>query len=399
MRWADRRRELAGGSRKVQHPPNVRSLLMAAGIALLQPVAAPAQSTEKVESELEQLREDIRDITERLERERDQRRNEQAALRRIEQKLARLALELRATRESLDQAREREQTLAARAGRLETATRKRRAELAEQLQIAYRVGQRSRLKALLDLEDPAEISRVLALHGYLGRARMDAIAQLAEELSNLRRVRAEQRALALELQALAERQAAARSDQDEALQARRAVLEALEDSIRNRTEKLAEMRESAEELEALLEDLADALADIPPEIEIEPFANHRGELPMPLSAPVRATFADRRSGDVTWQGWLIGAEVGQPVRAVAYGRVAYADWLRGYGMMLIIEHGDGYMTLYGQNQSLIAEVGDWVAPGDVIALAGNTGGNSAPGLYFQIRHAGRPVDPAVWISR
>ena len=399
MRWADSRRQPARELRNRRLSADALALLLATSLALVQPLPAPAQSAEELEAELEQLRQDIRSISDRLARERNQRKNEQAALANAEQELARLALERRDTSERLDQALARELRLLARAEALEAAIRQRRAALAEQLRIAYRVGLRSRLKALLAREDPTGISRVLALHGYLGRARLDAIAALAEEREELQQVRAEQRALALELQALGERQTAARAEQNQALRARRAALEALEDSIRNQTEKLAEMRESAEELEALLEELADALADIPPEIEIEPFADHRGELPMPVNAPLRATFADRRSGDIDWQGWLIGAEVGQQVRAVAYGRVAYAEWLRGYGMMLIVEHGDGYMTLYGQNQSLVAAVGDWVAPGDVIALAGNSGGNSAPGLYFQIRHDGRPVDPAGWIER
>lgn len=379
----------------------VGSLALLAGISIgfLQPLPVPAQSAEEVEAELEQLREDIRGISQRLERERNQRRNEQAALARTEQELARLALELRDTRDRLRQVRLREQELTERADRFETALHERRATLAEQLRIAYRFGLRSRLKALLNQEDPAGISRALALHGYLGRARMAAIAALTEELEKLERVRAQQRELATELQALIERRTAAKTEQDNLLLERQAALEALEKSIRGQAARLAEMRESARELEALLEELATALADIPPESEIEPFASLKGQLPMPIEAPVRASFADRRSGDVTWHGWLIGAEAGQQVRAVAHGRVAYADWLRGYGMMLIIEHGDGYMTLYGQNQSLIAEVGDWVAPGDVIALAGNTGGNNAPGLYFQIRHEGRPVDPAAWISR
>lgn len=399
MRWAERHRQPAPGRRNFRPLAHALVLLLATSLALLQPLPAPAQSAEEVEAELEQLRADIRSISERLERERDQRKSEQAALARAEQELGRLALELRDTRDRLDQARARELELLARAEQLEVATRERRAILSEQLQIAYRAGLRSRLKALLNQEDPARISRVLALHGYLGRARMDAIAALSEELEQLQQVRAEQRELALELQALAERQAAARSEQDQALTERQAALKALEDSIRGRAARLTEMRQAAAELEALLEELANALADIPPDTQIEPFANLEGKLPMPVDAPVRATFADRRSGDVTWQGWLIGAEPGRQVRAVAYGRVAYADWLRGYGMMLIIEHGDGYMTLYGQNQSLVAEVGDWVGPGEVVALAGNTGGNNAPGLYFQIRRAGRPVDPAGWIDR
>lgn len=358
-----------------------------------------AQSSEDVQAELEELRADIRTISQRLERERARRKSEQAALAKTEQELARLALELRHTREQLEQARTRELELVARAAALEKTVAERRATLAEQLRIAYRVGFRSRLKALLNQEDPAEISRVLALHGYLGRARLSAIAALNDELEQLEAVRAEQREVARRLQALAERQAAAKADQDQALLQRQAALDALDNSIRDQAARLAEMRAAAEELESLLGELANALADIPPGTEIEPFADLRGRLPMPVDAPVRAAFSDTRSGDVTWQGWLIEAGVGDPVRAVAYGRVAYADWLRGYGMMLIVDHGDGFMTLYGQNQSLIAEVGDWVGPGDVVALAGNTGGNSAPGLYFQIRRAGQPVDPVGWIQR
>src|SRR6056297_1100193 len=373
----------------------VFALLAAAGSGSI----AQTPNSEDVQAELEALKQNIVSISQRLEAERAKRKSEQAALARTEQALARIALDLRTTRADLVRARDRQRELEAQAEALEAAVEARRRALAEQLQIAYRVGRQSRLKALLNQEDPAEISRVLALHGYLGRARLDAIAALNEELARLQAVREEQQQVAARLQSLAERQAAAKAGQDEALARRQAALDALDSSIRDQAERLAEMQEAATELEALLGELASALADIPPETAIEPFSALRGRLPMPVDASVRAAFSDARSGNVNWQGWLIEAAVGTPVEAVAYGRVAYADWLRGYGMMLIVDHGDGFMTLYGQNQSLIAEVGDWVAPGDVVALAGNTGGNSAPGLYFQIRHDGQPVDPAAWIER
>lgn len=375
------------------------ALLVVLLLPIASDLAAQTPTSEDVQAELDALKQNIESISRRLEAERARRKSEQDELARIEQDLARIALELRNTRTELAQARERERELQDRAGELETTVEARRRALGEQLRIAYRIGRQSRLKALLNQEDPAEISRVLALHGYLGRARLDAIAALNRELQRLEAVRAEQRQVATRLQSLAARQAAAKAGQDEALARRQSALEALDSSIRDQAERLAEMREAAAELEALLGELASALADIPPETEIEPFAELRGKLPMPIDAPVRAAFSDVRSGNVTWQGWLIETEVGAPVNAVAYGRVAYADWLRGYGMMLIVDHGDGFMTLYGQNQSLIAEVGDWVAPGEVIALAGNTGGNSAPGLYFQIRRDGQPVDPARWVNR
>lgn len=375
------------------------ALVVALLIATGNDSTAQSPTSEDVQAELDALKQNIDRINRRLEAERARRKSEQAALARTEQALARIALELRNTRADLEQARGRERDLLARAEEIESAVDARRRTLAEQLRIAYRVGRQSRLKALLNQEDPAEISRVLALHGYLGRARLDAIAALGAELQRLESVRTEQQQVASRLQSLAERQAAAKSGQDEALAQRQAALAALDDSIRDQAERLVEMQDAAAELEALLGELASALADIPPETAIKPFAELRGRLPMPIDAPVRAAFSDVRSGNVTWQGWLIQTEVGAPVEAVAYGRVAYADWLRGYGMMLIVDHGDGFMTLYGQNQSLIAEVGDWVAPGDVVALAGNTGGNSAPGLYFQIRRDGQPVDPAVWVDR
>src|SRR6056297_3254994 len=345
----------------------VFALLAAAGSGSI----AQTPNSEDVQAELEALKQNIVSISQRLEAERAKRKSEQAALARTEQALARIALDLRTTRADLVRARDRQRELEAQAEALEAAVEARRRALAEQLQIAYRVGRQSRLKALLNQEDPAEISRVLALHGYLGRARLDAIAALNEELARLQAVREEQQQVAARLQSLAERQAAAKAGQDEALARRQAALD----------------------------ELASALADIPPETAIEPFSALRGRLPMPVDATVRAAFSDARSGNVNWQGWLIEAAVGTPVEAVAYGRVAYADWLRGYGMMLIVDHGDGFMTLYGQNQSLIAEVGDWVAPGDIVALAGNTGGNSAPGLYFQFRRDGQPVDPAGWVKR
>lgn len=396
---AEGRSEPIRRTRRLAGRIHVPALVVALLLPIASDLAAQTPTSEDVQAELDALKQNIESISRRLEAERARRKSEQAELARIEQDLARIALELRTTRTELAQARNRERELQDRASELETTVEARRRALGEQLRIAYRIGRQSRLKALLNQEDPAEISRVLALHGYLGRARLDAIAALNRELQRLEAVRAEQQQVAARLQSLAERQAAAKAGQDEALARRQVALEALDSSIRDQAQRLAEMREAAAELEALLGELASALADIPPDTQIEPFAELRGKLPMPVDAPVRAAFSDVRSGNVTWQGWLIETEVGAPVNAVAYGRVAYADWLRGYGMMLIVDHGDGFMTLYGQNQSLIAEVGDWVAPGDVIALAGNTGGNSAPGLYFQIRRDGQPVDPARWMNR
>jgi len=382
-------------------PPRAPSL----GLALLlfgavaQIGGTQAQDPEEVQRELEQLREDIGAITERLERQRRERDLEQQALAAAEKELGRIDLALRDTRARLAASEARSKELESQIDALALVVEEQREMLGRQLRVAYRTGLRSRLKAILDQEDPARMTRVLTLHGYLGRARIRAIEQLDARRLELESLRDQQRRLAIELADLADQRAAEAEIQNRLLLERAEALKALESTIRSQTDRLAELRESARRLEALLEELSTALADIPPDADIQPFSELRGQLPMPLVEPVLAGFSDARSGDVAWEGWLIDARVGDPVRAVAYGRVAYADWLRGYGMMVIIDHGDGYMTLYGQNRSLMAAVGDWVEPGDVIALAGDSGGATTPGLYFQIRSNGRPVDPAGWVSR
>lgn len=378
------------------------AILIAILIALTALPAAAQEhpdSPERVEARLAEVRDEIRAIGRRLAEQRERRADEQAALARAETDLADLARTLRATRARIDASDARRRELAGRAEALRAEIGRLRARLAEQLQLAYRVGLKSRLKTLLAADDPARIGRRLALHGYVGRARLSAIDEFRVRLDELAALEVEQKRVAETLAQLAARQQQAVERRRDANRARRDALAELERRIDSQAERLAALREAEAELEALLEQLSNALADIPPDVAVEPFASHKGALPMPLDGPVAAGFSDRRAAGAAWEGWLIPAEVGTPVTAVAYGRVAYADWLRGYGMMMIIDHGDGFMTLYGRNQTLLAEVGDWVGPGDVIALAGNSGGGAEAGLYFQIRREGRPVDPAGWISR
>lgn len=387
-------RAAAAGLRRL--PVALLALTLLAGAV---PLPGQTNDPEAVRAQLEELGRRIGEISERIAERRARRDREQAELAEAEKAMGRIELALRETRQRLADTRGRIAELDRRAAELETEIAGRRDTLAAQLRLAYRTGLRSRLRALLNQQDPARISRVLALHGYLGRARARTIESLGERLASLEQVRADQRRLAIELEQLARRQADERAGLDRAVARRADAVAALEGRIRDETSRLAELRSSAARLAELLDRLSTALAEIPPDAEIRPFAELRGSLPMPVEASVRAAFADTRSGDVDWEGWLIGASIGDPVRAVAYGRVAYADWLRGYGMLLIIDHGDGYLTLYGQNRSLVAEVGDWVEPGQVIALAGDSGGFGRPGLYFQIRRDGRPVDPAGWVQR
>jgi len=133
------------------------------------------------------------------------------------------------------------------------------------------------------------------------------------------------------------------------------------------------------------------------EPEREPFSTLRGKLGWPVEGRVARRFGTRRGPDLLWQGILIASKEGREVRAVAGGRVAYADWLRGFGLLVIVEHDGGFMSLYGRNQSIYKEVGDWVEAGEMVATVGDSGGADGTGLYFEIRRAGRPQDPLAWI--
>ncbi len=370
-------------------------------MALLWPIllcsTAAASDPAELEARLEQLRAEIEQIQTRLDADLADRDELQLALARTERRVAEAERERRATIAAMTEAEERIEEIEQRMGAITVEISEVSEVLAAQLRLAHQQGGQSRLKLLLNQDDPRELARQMAYHGYLSRARM----ALLEELERLRQqFRDSRRTLGRELARLGELEIQQREALGE-LQAARLerdrALETLQASIASRTDQLAAMEADAAELEVLIEELERALRDIPMDIEVPSILGLQGQLPMPVEGPLRRRFGDERSGELRWNGWLIGAAEGSAVRAVAHGRVAYADWLRGYGMLLIIDHGDGVMSLYGHNESLFLQVGDWVAAGDEIAAVGESGG-AEPGLYFELRRDGRPVNPGAWLT-
>ncbi|MFC1720490.1 murein hydrolase activator EnvC family protein, partial [Pseudomonadota bacterium] len=181
--------------------------------------------------------------------------------------------------------------------------------------------------------------------------------------------------------------------------AREMLLAQLSGRIDSEESRLRELEQNRKDLEALLERLSNVLADIPADLGSRTgVAGQKGKLPMPLKGPVKYAFGQARTGGSRWQGWLIESQAGAEAHAVAYGRVAFADWLRGYGLIMIIDHGQGFLSLYGHNESLLQEVGAWVEPGEIISIVGSNPG-SDQGLYFELRKDGKALDPAAWIAR
>jgi septal ring factor EnvC (AmiA/AmiB activator) len=240
---------------------------------------------------------------------------------------------------------------------------------------------------------------MLSYYDYYNTAQIERIAELREALLTLERLQAviDQAITRLEAERV-DRERALTELQERRTQ-RQELLAGLERQIDSDQARLQELAQNQADLESLIERLTKALADIPSDLgQYHHPRELQGSLPMPLNGRVHRAFGQDRPGGMIWQGWLIAADSGVEVRAVAYGRVAYADWLRGYGLLLIIDHGDGFMSLYGNNESLLFEPGDWVQPGEVVGTVGDNPGDEQ-GLYFELRNNGRAIDPAQWVDR
>jgi len=276
--------------------------------------------------------------------------------------------------------------------------RTQRTTLAGQLRAAYAMGRREYIKLLLNQEDVATAGRIVAYYDYFNRARVKRIDAIADTLQKLQTVEQAIVHKTEELEELRTEQSARKRELEAGRKARGAILAKLDREIRDDTQRLQRLVDDERRLNQLLEGLQPLLSDLPSELgDRQPFPKLKGALAWPSGGRLLARYgAPRKLGKLKWSGVLIGAREGEGVHAIYHGRVAFADWLRGFGLLLIIDHGDGYMSLYGQNQSLHKNVGDWVEAGDVIARVGSSGGARRTGLYFEIRHNGKPTNPATW---
>ncbi|MFG3452351.1 murein hydrolase activator EnvC family protein [Stutzerimonas stutzeri] len=306
-----------------------------------------------------------------------------------------------------------------------------------QARAAYQSGRQEYLKLLLNQQNPEKFSRSLTYYDYLSKARFEQVERFNETLSQLAKVEAgieaQQATLAEQQDGLQER----RAQLAEVRKERQLALAKLDRDLSSRDQKLKARKQEQAQLERVLKTIEQTLARQAREAEQArhqalaqareeqarqrqasgtgstpsgpivssvggnfggPFASAKGKLPWPVDGRLVARYGTPRGGDARtkWDGVLIGADVGTQVRAVHGGRVVFADWLRGAGLLVILDHGNGYLSLYGHNQSLLRDAGEIVKAGDPIATVGTSGGQESAALYFAIRQQGRPSDPAQW---
>jgi septal ring factor EnvC (AmiA/AmiB activator) len=323
----------------------------------------------------------------------------------------RLSRDLRESEESVSSARgelarlraERAERAATRA-QLEADRHARQAalvrtqdSLAAQIRAAYILGRSEPLKLLLNQKDPAQAGRNFVYYGYFGRMRASQIHAINENIAKIDELQTKIDDEDAHLARLESAQKDQVGQLEQARQRRGKVLASLEQESKNRSEALARLQRQQAALEKLLKDLRRALEKFPVDAN-DAFARLRGELAWPVDGRLVAHFGETRAGGVKWNGVLIAAERGTPVRAIYHGRVAYADWLPGLGLLMIIDHGNGYLSLYGHNERLFKAAGAQVRAGDTIAGVGDSGGRSQDELYFEIRRAGKPIDPRPWFK-
>ena len=371
--------------------------LMVLGGAPLPAAAAAHTETDarKAEAELQAVKSEIERITRQVSAEQVERDRLTQELRTSELSVGKLRDSLSEVRRERAERAVRRAALAAEQRVREAEVQHNRAALAGQLRAAYLIGRQEPLKLLLNQKDPALVGRMFAYYSYFGRARAGQIRLIEDDMQRIAEL---DRELAAEDQQLAELEKQQRAQLralEQARTQRTHVLASLEAQSHTRAQNLERLRSQQAGLEKLLRELRTAMERFPLEGN-DAFARLRGKLAWPVTGRLVARFGDARAGGVHWDGVLVATERGAPVKAVCQGRVIYADWLPGLGLLTIVDHGDGYLSLYGHNERLYKAAGEPVAAGEPIAAAGDSGGSSRPELYFEIRKGGKPVDPRPW---
>lgn len=270
--------------------------------------------------------------------------------------------------------------------------------LAELVRSAHAMGRGDRLRMILNQEDITRSGRLFGYYQALGQKRARQIAIVEQQLKRLQGLRQRAAAEAERLAELARRQEDTRRRLARAQEERAQIVTNIERSIAAGRDRMASLRENAARLRAITAELRrySEIRDVF-HLDQQSLAARRGQLPWPLDdTRVVSRFRPQATGDLHGDGVLLAADSGSEVHAVHNGQVVFADWLRGFGLLMVIDHHDGYMTIYGHNQSLLKEPGEWVGSGETIALAGSSGGDNRGGLYFALRHRGEPLDPSRW---
>ena len=373
-------------------------LLLSLGLWACAGVVAAAQEREQAERDLSEVSAAIADIQAWLQQAATRETEQESALRETQLALSDAQQALTEQTQALAAARAEQQSLHQQSRELLASKREQEQVLAALLRNAYINRKDNALKSLLNAESLSEGARQLQYTRYLSEFQLDRIANFNATLSELAALDAE---VAQNLSLMDRQQQQAIRLENELAQAREsqaAALAELRNSIASRSSAMTQLQTQQSELQQLIEEITRALEGVSSFDQITPLAERRGKLPPPVDEPVAHAFgASYGRGSLVRKGLSYAPNPGNPVRAVHAGRVVFADWLRGSGLLIVLDHGQGYMSLYGHNEALTVSGGDWVDAGEVLARSGINSSDRTAGLYFEIRRNGEPQDPTAWL--
>ncbi len=363
-------------------------------LLLLIPQAAPLQADDS-EQRLKALQSQIKALRQDVDQTREQRDKERQALRHIEKRIGELHSQLQKTQQQQQTLHQQLKALGSQQQASQKRLQQHRDTLIELARLRHRQGEQGQLKLLLNQQDISTLGRNSLYLEYFNQAQLETINDLDSELKTLQQLEQQTQQQQDHLTQVEHRLNQQQTELADEQQQRQQLLSKANRQLRSQESQLRQLLEDAKQLEQVVQQIS--RENSKRRTKAASFSQQRGKLPWPAKGKLAASFGQSRHlGKLTWEGVVISAPMGNNVRAVADGEVVFADWLRGYGLLLIVDHGQDYLTLYGHNQSLNKQVGEQVKQNEVIAAIGNSGGNDKPGLYFEIRQKGKPVNPKRW---
>lgn len=349
---------------------------------------------------LAELQAELRARQQVLENSRASAQELEGVLKASELEIAKVAKALSTTRQALKNVEQEQAKLEAEQEGLKTAIRKQQSLLSSQLKSAFMAGHYDYAKMLFYQDDARTFERVITYYQYVAKARQKEIESFRSNVARLEEVNAELSEKALSLAALKDEQEGQRAVLLTRQDDRKATLKKINKTIASENQRIASLQADEKALKDAIEAarIAAERAAREAEVSMDGLAKLKGKLAAPVKGRIRNLFGSRRQGQVSWKGIVIDGAEGDPVNSIAPGKVLYADWLRGFGLVAIVDHGEGYMSVYGHNQALLKQAGDDVRQGERIALVGRSGGQEYPNLYFEIRHKGKALNPSAWLD-
>lgn len=364
-------------------------------------IATPALCDDS--SDLSKVKKDIKQLESALDKTQERRDDIQVSLQKSEKRIGKLASELSALSSEISLQQQQKKSLDQRQSQLNKRLVEQKALLAKQLKAnaQYNLAQHSAIKLFLQQQDPELINRNLTYFRYFNQAQAEQIKSIQGTISELTANQSELDHKIERLSNLSNKKAEQRSQLNNRQSERKQILATLLKEEKDSSKRLNRLKKDEQELQRLIQRL-DKPSQSPREHFVPdlPFHKLKGKLLWPANGKITNRFGKRRKqGKMRWEGIVISNKAGTAISAIAPGKVLFSDWMRGMGMLMIIDHGNGYMSLYAHNQSLYKEAGEPVEAGETIATMGNSGGKEKPALYFEIRKKNKPVNPAIWCKR